>query len=190
MNPNRDTKTIPKKCKHCGSGFLISVYNDKRGRGNYCSQRCVASTWRAPAADRFMDKVEKTDFCWAWTGAKQKLGYGTFGVGSRTDGSRQNVLAHRFSYELHKGKIPAGLHLDHLCRNPNCVRPDHLEPVTRAVNVQRSPYRTKLICKRGHNYVGSNNRFYRKKGGGVYRVCMECARTRARANYARKLSEK
>lgn len=40
-------------------------------------------------------------------------------------------------YEQEVGPIPPGLHLDHLCRQPKCLRPDHLEPVTHAKNLQR-----------------------------------------------------
>jgi hypothetical protein len=52
------------------------------------------------------------------------------------------VYAHRYAYELLVGPIPEGLDLDHLCRNRRCVRPSHLEPVTRSENVRRSvPHR-------------------------------------------------
>jgi hypothetical protein len=40
-------------------------------------------------------------------------------------------------YERYRGPIPKGLQLDHLCRQRDCINPDHLEPVTCAVNVQR-----------------------------------------------------
>jgi hypothetical protein len=40
-------------------------------------------------------------------------------------------------YEQHFGSIPENLELDHLCRNPACVRPDHLEPVTHLENLRR-----------------------------------------------------
>ena len=36
------------------------------------------------------------------------------------------------------GSIPDGLHLDHLCRVPACVNPEHLEPVTLAENNRRA----------------------------------------------------
>lgn len=87
---------------------------------------------------RFEAKINKTDSCWLWIGGKQAAGYGSFGV--RGSGK----LAHRVSYELHRGAIPDGLHLDHLCRVKSCVNPDHLEPVTPRENVRRAaPYRVK-----------------------------------------------
>lgn len=69
--------------------------------------------------------------CWVWNGAKSPLGYGRV---SR-DGRWQE--AHRVVYEDLRGPIPKGLSLDHLCRNPSCVNPDHLEPVTHRENLRR-----------------------------------------------------
>lgn len=72
--------------------------------------------------DRFWDKVTKTDHCWIWNAAANRAGYGKFAVGGAW------VLAHRFSYELHFGGIPAGYFVLHKrkCNTKNCVRPDHL----------------------------------------------------------------
>jgi hypothetical protein len=77
--------------------------------------------------DRFWSKVEKSESCWNWTGAKVN-GYGVV--------KRHTVQgqAHRFSYEMAKGPIPEGLFIDHICRNPSCVNPDHLRPVTQKQN--------------------------------------------------------
>lgn len=50
---------------------------------------------------------------------------------------RKDYMAHRAMYEQEVGQIPEGLQIDHLCREPSCVRPDHLEPVTPATNVRR-----------------------------------------------------
>lgn len=75
--------------------------------------------------------MEKTDGCWNWKGTLFRNGYGAFGVSGKTCG------AHRVAYELAIGPIPAGLQLDHLCRNRGCVNPGHLEPVTGTVNTGR-----------------------------------------------------
>lgn len=70
--------------------------------------------------------------CWIWQGAVVHPGYGQM----RRDGRR--VMAHRFYYEREHGPVPDGLELDHLCRVYACVNPDHLEPVTHAVNMSRA----------------------------------------------------
>lgn len=45
--------------------------------------------------------------------------------------------AHVLMYEHFVGAVPAGLELDHLCCNKECVNPDHLEPVTHSENAKR-----------------------------------------------------
>lgn len=74
--------------------------------------------------DRFWAKVNKTETCWEWTAAQQGKGYGYFYVHGASR------LAHRVSYELAKGPIPEGLHIDHECHNKGCVNPAHLRVAT------------------------------------------------------------
>lgn len=68
--------------------------------------------------------------CWTWYKANG-WGYGTIHHEGRSQ------AAHRVIYTALSGEIPEGLHLDHLCRNPLCVNPEHLEPVTQQENNRR-----------------------------------------------------
>ena len=80
----------------------------------------------------FWQKVEKTDGCWDWSGAIDSGGYGH----QRVSGVLKS--AHRFSYELHFGEVPDGMHVDHVCRNRKCVNPEHLRLATVEENKQNS----------------------------------------------------
>lgn len=86
--------------------------------------------------------------------------------------------AHRVYYEARFGPIPAGLQLDHLCRNRGCVNPDHLEPVTCRENLMRghtvaAANAKKTHCNAGHALAGDNLRVWKGK-----RYCIVCQRER------------
>lgn len=79
---------------------------------------------------RFFSKVHKTPTCWEWAGSTGQTGYGRFAQ----DG--KNKEAHRVSYEIHKGAIPDGYYIDHICHNTVCVNPKHLRIATPKQNVE------------------------------------------------------
>ena len=74
----------------------------------------------------FWKRVAKVDGdgCWEWTATRTDRGYGV--IGFQVDGRNTSVGAHRRSWELTHGAIPARLHVLPRCDNPPCVRPDHL----------------------------------------------------------------
>lgn len=69
--------------------------------------------------------------CWMFRGAQP----GSYGKVTLDDGSQE--LAHRYYYIEFKGPIPLGCLIDHVCRQPACVNPEHLEAVIPAENVRR-----------------------------------------------------
>lgn len=121
--------------------------------------------------------------CWLWTGALhgERGGYGQFSLDGRTR------KAHQVSYEMAAGAIPEDRELDHLCRRPACVRPAHLEPVTRLVNFLRGDHPSAVAyragtCRRGHPREPETTSY--KPNGD--RVCLICKRLTLNAWRARR----
>ena len=126
----------------------------------------------------FWAKVKKTETCWIWTGA-QSLGYG------QTSIKHKVIWAHRFSYELHKGPIPDGLQIDHLCKNKLCVNPDHLEAVSQKENLRRGDgiaarNSKKTHCPQGHEFTPENT-YHRKDKDGKF--CRKCVTEQTMSRY-------
>jgi len=92
---------------------------------------------------------------------------------------------HRLLYVMIGGDAE-GKDLDHLCRNRACCNPEHLEPVTHAVNTQRgnggAVNRAKTHCVNGHPFSGKN--LWMKNNG--QRKCRACMTVEQKAYRARK----
>lgn len=75
--------------------------------------------------DRIMQNIVlNANGCWIWQLAKngntKHRCYGLITVGSRKNGTRKTMMAHRFSYMVFKGKIPKGMYVLHKCDTPQC----------------------------------------------------------------------
>lgn len=133
---------IPVGYCQCGCGQKTTVpkkSNAKEGRVRGVPMRFVSGHNGAHRPFEPLDtRYEVRDGgyetpCWYFLRTKSRKGYGVMWHPQK----RRNVPAHVFYYEHYVGLIPVGLQIDHLCRNHPCVNPDHLEPVTQAVNQQR-----------------------------------------------------
>ena len=111
--------------------------------------------------------------CLLWIGSKTTGGYGMVWMNS------VKYMAHRISWVAANCRdIPPGLDIDHLCRVRNCVFSDHLEPVSRRVNLLRGESHvvdqiTRTHCPKDHLLDGENLVEHQLKNGK--RTCHICA---------------
>jgi hypothetical protein len=120
-----------------------------------------SSAWVGDPIERLMSRVEKSeDSCWVWNGALVR-GYGVINIDGKTE------YVHRVVFAASGKKFNKRLTLDHKCRNPRCVNPDHLEPVTRSENIRRMNLaQPRNKCRKGHLY----SEYGKTKSG----LCIKC----------------
>lgn len=123
----------------------------------------------------FFGMADLSNECWKWLGSKYQNGYGKLG--------RKGIMAHRIAFELTKGDVPADMCLDHLCKQRDCINPEHLEVVTLVENVMRGESQhaknaKKTHCKNGHEFTESNTYSRKDRNTRECRTCRNAATTR------------
>ena len=131
----------------------------------------------------FWERFTPGPGCWEWQGRRDRDGYGI-------SKGRGQTSAHRLSWVLHRGSIPGGMTVDHLCRNRACVNPDHMELVTARENTLRSDAPTaqharQTQCVNGHEFSEANTRIV-VNSRGTARYCRACVRGNSSRYRARK----
>lgn len=142
----------------------------------------------------FWRKCEKTETgCWNWLGPKNAQGYGQIKI--KIPGHPMfRIYVHRLSCALINGALFQDERVcDHLCRNPACVNPAHIEIVARRENTMRgktlaAKNAAKTHCSKGHPYNKENTR-YEKNPGYTRRVCLLCKQA-AHFNWSQKRRNK
>lgn len=161
------------KQEHADNGNAVEPSGGQGGRvTRHHSKAFLALEGLTALPSGFHAKVEIDNGtgCWNWQGNKNENGYGFVFVylGHR---NYATVIAHRVSYRVFVGEILPGMHIDHLCFNPSCVNPVHLEQVTAKENsrravVHRTSIGTYKDCPHGFK-------------AGTVSSCLECVAERA-----------
>lgn len=160
--------------------YRLKRYGDPLG-GKYFYSDLVRETRLLPPVERFWSRVNKNGSipekrpelgpCWVWMASKHEQGYGqTFLFPDVAVG------AHRVAWYLSGRDFVTGFELDHLCENPSCVCPDHLQQVPPVVNIMRgnsAPARNarRTRCGQGHEFTPRNTKLTRH-GHRRCRICV------------------
>lgn len=116
--------------------------------------------------------IGEPDECWNWEGSVDDAGYGHFFLKGRVRGA---YVASRILLE---GEDSDGYDVDHLCRNPTCVNPRHLDVVTHQENIIRGTAPAAVNHEKTHCHIGhpfdEENTYYNPDGNS--RQCRECRR--------------
>lgn len=120
---------------------LCKGHYGQLSRGEEVRPLAFRTDRRTPLTDRLAAGIrEEPCGCVVWVGGKTPEGYGVINY------DMARLFAHRVSFEISVGPIEEGAVINHLCGNPPCVNPEHLEAVTQ---LQNSQYKAKVRSSTG-----------------------------------------
>jgi hypothetical protein len=134
-------------------GYCDKHYRRILKRGNVFDYgtRVVAE---GNAKDRFYQKYSiRQNGCWIWMAGTRLNSKGVAYPRHWTD-DKKSIGAHRFSFEMFKGKIPSGMYVCHTCDTPLCVNPDHLFIGTHHDNMKDMVRKKRSFRGRGEEKTG------------------------------------
>ena len=153
----------------CGS----AVYAKGMCRLHRDRVKSTGATDAPESIDNFSNYWVVETGCWLWLGS-----VGTNGYGRTSTPVHGATGAHRAMFIEHNGPLPDGVILDHLCRQPTCVNPDHLDPVTNQENIARgnNSWRFSKTCRSGRHDITDPANVYVRPGGATpgKRICRQC----------------
>lgn len=132
-------------CSECGRPMYRTRIGSRTGRCAECRHEPYKDKWLRTIRQRLTDQMDvRANGCWNWTGATfgpAKYPHVRYpscvGYDPLESNKSRRTTPYRLMYMLDVGPIPAAMTIDHVCFNPLCCNPAHLQLLTLGENSAR-----------------------------------------------------